>query len=53
MREKLVLGASLGLLAWAIPDSRTHYFDDGHLFLITDPDSSAAVIDEFLSAPDP
>jgi poly(3-hydroxyalkanoate) depolymerase len=51
--DRIVPAANADVLAWAIPDSRTHIFDDGHLFLITDPDSSAAVIDEFLSAPDP
>ena len=51
--DRIVPSANADVLAWAIPDSRTHIFDDGHLFLITDPESSAAVIDEFLSAPDP
>ena len=50
--DRIVPPANADLLAWAIPDSRKHCFDDGHLFLITDPASSAAVIDEFLSAPD-
>jgi poly(3-hydroxyoctanoate) depolymerase len=51
--DRIVPSANADVLAWAIPDSRKHLFDDGHLFLITDPESSAAVIDEFLSAPDP
>ena len=51
--DRIVPPANADVLAWAIPDSRKHLFDDGHLFLITDPESSAAVIDEFLSAPDP
>jgi poly(3-hydroxyalkanoate) depolymerase len=50
--DRIVPVANADLLAWAIPNSRKHCFDDGHLFLITDPASSAAVIDEFLSAPD-
>jgi len=51
--DRIVPPANAEVLAWAIPDSRTHFFDDGHLFLITDPASLAAVIDDFLSAPDP
>ena len=50
--DRIVPPGNADLLAWAIPDSRIHRFDDGHLFLITDPASSAAVIDEFLSTPD-
>jgi len=50
--DPIVPPANADLLAWAIPDSRTHFLDDGHLFLITDPAASAAVIDEFLSAPE-
>ena len=50
--DPIVPPGNADLLAWAIPDSRTHCFDDGHLFLLTDPASSAAVIDEFLFAED-
>ena len=50
--DRIVPPANADLLGWAIPHSRTHRFDDGHLFLLTDPASSAAVIDEFLLAPD-
>jgi poly(3-hydroxyalkanoate) depolymerase len=50
--DRIVPPANADVLAWAIPHSRTHYFDDGHLFLMTDPVSAAAVINEFLSAPD-
>jgi poly(3-hydroxyoctanoate) depolymerase len=50
--DRIVPLANADLLAWAIPDSRKHCFDDGHLFLITDPVSSATVIDEFLSEPE-
>ena len=35
--DRIVPLANADLLAWAIPDSRKHCFDDGHLFLITDP----------------
>jgi poly(3-hydroxyalkanoate) depolymerase len=51
--DRIVPPANADVLAWAIRDSRKHCFDDGHLFLITDPASSAAVIDEFLSAAHP
>jgi poly(3-hydroxyoctanoate) depolymerase len=50
--DRIVPLANADLLAWAIPHSRKHCFNDGHLFLITDPTSSAAVIDEFLLGPD-
>jgi poly(3-hydroxyoctanoate) depolymerase len=50
--DRIVPPANADVLAWAIPNSRTHLFDDGHLFLIADPAASAAVIDEFLSALD-
>jgi poly(3-hydroxyoctanoate) depolymerase len=51
--DRIVPPANADLLGWAIPHSRTHRFDDGHLFLLTDPASSAAVIDEFLLTPNP
>ena len=51
--DPIVPPANADVLAWAIRDSRKHCFDDGHLFLITDPAAAAAVIDEFLSAPQP
>jgi poly(3-hydroxyoctanoate) depolymerase len=50
--DRIVPPANADLLAWAIPNSRKHCFDDGHLFLVTNPAACAAVIDEFLSAPD-
>jgi poly(3-hydroxyalkanoate) depolymerase len=51
--DRIVPPANADLLGWAIPNSRKHRFDDGHLFLIANPATSAAVIDEFLSTPNP
>ena len=41
------------ILARLIPNSRLRTIDDGHLFLVTRPAESAAIIEEFLSAAEP
>ena len=51
--DRIVPPANADLLGWAIPNSRKHCFDDGHLFLLANPAASAAMIDEFLSTPNP
>lgn len=35
------------LLAWLLPDARLHVLDDGHLFMLTQPTETAALVSEF------
>jgi poly(3-hydroxyalkanoate) depolymerase len=39
-----------GILAWLIPNSRLHVFDDGHLGLVTSADELAPIVRGFLAA---
>jgi poly(3-hydroxyalkanoate) depolymerase len=39
------------LMAALIPDSHLHVFDDGHLFVLSQPDETARVLHQFLGTP--
>jgi poly(3-hydroxyalkanoate) depolymerase len=41
------------LMARVLRDARLEVFDDGHLFLVTQPDASAALVGRFLAEPAP
>ena len=40
------------LMAALIHDSRLHVFDDGHLFVLSQPGETARVLHQFLDAPE-
>jgi pimeloyl-ACP methyl ester carboxylesterase len=44
--------ANARIMARLIPDARLHVYHDGHLALVTNPDSLAPVIVDFLNAPE-
>jgi poly(3-hydroxyalkanoate) depolymerase len=46
--DPLIPVANARLLHRLIPNSRLELIDDGHLFIVTDPKTSAKLIDEFL-----
>lgn len=41
------------IMQWLIPDARLEVLDCGHLFLVTQPQASARLVDAFLAAPVP
>ena len=47
--DPLIPVANARLLASLIPNARLELVDDGHLFIVTDPKGSAALIEDFLS----
>ena len=47
--DPLIPIANARLLASLIPNARLELVDDGHLFIVTDPKGSAALIEDFLS----
>jgi len=49
--DPLVPVINAKMLAAFIPKSRLHLVDDGHLFLVTDPEGSARTIEAFLREP--
>lgn len=51
--DPLVPVANAKLLNAMIPRSRLHLVENGHLFLVTRPEESAATVEAFLAAPDP
>lgn len=46
--DPLIPVANAKLLAQLIPDARLELVDDGHLFVVTDPDSTAKLVTDFL-----
>ena len=46
--DPLIPVANARLLARAIPNARLHLVDNGHLFMVTRPDESAATVEAFL-----
>ena len=47
--DPLIPVANARLLASLIPNAQLELVDDGHLFIVTDPKGSAALIEDFLS----
>ncbi len=47
--DPLVPPINARILQWLIPDARLEMLDDGHLFLVTRPGESAAIVDAFLT----
>jgi pimeloyl-ACP methyl ester carboxylesterase len=50
--DPLIPVANARLLHRLIPNARLELIDNGHLFIVTQPKASAAMVQEFLSAPD-
>jgi poly(3-hydroxyalkanoate) depolymerase len=46
--DPLIHVANAKLLASLIPRARLHLVDDGHLFVVTDPEGTAQIVEEFL-----
>jgi len=51
--DPLVPAFSAKVLARLIPNSRLTLVDDGHLFIVTDPEGTARAVEDFLSRDDP
>jgi len=49
--DPIVPPVNAQIMAWLIPDSRVRMLDCGHLFLITRPEASGRLVDDFLSEP--
>ncbi|WP_299881749.1 poly(3-hydroxyalkanoate) depolymerase [uncultured Sulfitobacter sp.] len=47
--DPLINVANARMLAHLIPNSRLELVDDGHLFVVTDPKGTAAMVEDFLS----
>jgi len=47
--DPLINDANARMLAHLIPNSRLELVDDGHLFVVTDPKGTAAMVEDFLS----
>ena len=49
--DPLIPTINARIMQWLIPDARLEILDCGHLFLVTRPDESARIVDDFLAAP--
>ena len=50
--DPLIPVVNARLLAHLIPNARLALVDDGHLFVVTDPEATAALVEDFLDAPE-
>ena len=49
--DPIVPTVNARIMQWLIPDARLEVVDSGHLFLVTRPEGSARIVDDFLTAP--
>ena len=50
--DRVVRPANLRIIAALLPDARLHVLDDGHLFVISSAEETAALVTDFLADPD-